>query len=172
MQCPACRGVLETFDEIGVELDRCRSCRGVWLDGRELSKLIEARGREFPPDFVAAVRERLEGAPRGALVQTEDREPRHCPRCDVPLRIFNYAYSTGVMVDRCPVCKGIWTDKGEIEQIEVLMSGAAEFQQLPEGGLHDCSSDPFGSAVRDDFSVSCGRRYGLFDYFFAILWRK
>lgn len=41
MNCPRCSGAsLREIDRDGVTIDRCESCRGVWLDRGELEKLI------------------------------------------------------------------------------------------------------------------------------------
>ncbi|MEA2524191.1 MAG: uncharacterized protein QOF73_1418 [Thermomicrobiales bacterium] len=40
MICPACGAELQTLERQGVEIDRCPSCRGVWLDRGELEKLV------------------------------------------------------------------------------------------------------------------------------------
>ncbi len=37
-----------------------------------------------------------------------------CPRCNVKLII---AEQHNVEIDRCPKCKGIWLDKGELDKI-------------------------------------------------------
>ena len=40
MHCPRCQStVLEEIDRSGVTLDRCPSCRGIWLDRGELEKI-------------------------------------------------------------------------------------------------------------------------------------
>lgn len=42
MKCPACPEVTLTMSErLGIEIDYCPECRGVWLDRGELDKLIE-----------------------------------------------------------------------------------------------------------------------------------
>lgn len=41
MLCPHCHDPLKISDRMGVEIDYCPSCRGVWLDRGELDKLIE-----------------------------------------------------------------------------------------------------------------------------------
>jgi len=43
LKCPACSisMVAIDYDETEVEVDHCTSCRGVWLDGGELEKIIE-----------------------------------------------------------------------------------------------------------------------------------
>ncbi len=45
MDCPRCQEVLRQAQRLGVEIDYCPRCRGVWLDGGEMEKLME-RSRE------------------------------------------------------------------------------------------------------------------------------
>lgn len=39
----------------------------------------------------------------------------NCPRCQAQLKVETYR---GIEVDRCPKCKGMWLDYGELEQLE------------------------------------------------------
>jgi uncharacterized protein len=41
MKCPSCDELLVMSDRLGVEIDYCPKCRGVWLDRGELDKIIE-----------------------------------------------------------------------------------------------------------------------------------
>lgn len=41
MDCPRCQENLRQAQRMGVEIDYCPRCRGVWLDGGELEKLME-----------------------------------------------------------------------------------------------------------------------------------
>jgi uncharacterized protein len=41
MNCPVCRSELRALDRLGIEIDTCPQCRGVWLDRGELDKLLE-----------------------------------------------------------------------------------------------------------------------------------
>ncbi|WP_245574376.1 zf-TFIIB domain-containing protein [Desulfovirgula thermocuniculi] len=45
-ECPVCRTPLRETPRYGVLLDLCPRCRGVWLDGGELEKVISL-AREF-----------------------------------------------------------------------------------------------------------------------------
>lgn len=38
-----------------------------------------------------------------------------CPRCNIDLEPEKYK---GIEVDRCPQCKGMWLDYGELDQLE------------------------------------------------------
>lgn len=39
LTCPVCRGQMREIDKLGVHIDTCTQCRGVWLDRGELEKL-------------------------------------------------------------------------------------------------------------------------------------
>lgn len=41
MKCPSCNETLLMTERLGIEIDYCPKCRGVWLDKGELDKLIE-----------------------------------------------------------------------------------------------------------------------------------
>lgn len=51
MECPRCREGLRRADRAGVEIDFCSRCRGVWLDGGELEKLLDRSGDYYPPSY-------------------------------------------------------------------------------------------------------------------------
>ena len=40
MQCPVCDDKMKEIERLGVAIDRCPGCKGVWLDRGELDKLI------------------------------------------------------------------------------------------------------------------------------------
>ena len=54
MRCPTCPdSTLVMADRVGIEIDYCPTCRGVWLDRGELDKIVERSAAESPS--VAAV---------------------------------------------------------------------------------------------------------------------
>lgn len=94
----------------GVTVDICRNCGGIWFDKDELrdtlsilKKSSEDPFNEFQTtqlrDFTRPFREIL------------------CPRCNTALQSFNYAYDSGIVLDHCPNCGGIWANKNAIEDI-------------------------------------------------------
>ena len=50
MPCPNCRTGLTLSERSGVEIDYCKTCRGVWLDRGELDKIIERSARDALPE--------------------------------------------------------------------------------------------------------------------------
>ncbi|MDD5058831.1 MAG: zf-TFIIB domain-containing protein [Sideroxydans sp.] len=50
MKCPICTTTdLLMTERMGIEIDYCPQCRGVWLDRGELDKIIERSMGELPP---------------------------------------------------------------------------------------------------------------------------
>ncbi len=41
MNCPVCSTELKIAERMGIEIDHCPKCRGIWLDRGELDKIIE-----------------------------------------------------------------------------------------------------------------------------------
>lgn len=48
MNCPHCAQSLQMSERLGVEIDYCPICRGVWLDRGELDKIL-ARAEDVGP---------------------------------------------------------------------------------------------------------------------------
>jgi len=89
--------LVETHD--GIEVDRCGTCNGRWLDHHELDQL-EATVPSTEAD-------------RRATVQYARRQSElKCPVCSQPMVAFNYrAYN--VEIDTCKDEHGFWLDSGE-----------------------------------------------------------
>lgn len=98
MLCPR-DGVELTVEQMdGIEVDRCTTCNGRWLDHGELDDLEATRSTEEE---------------RRATVQYAQRESElDCPVCGERMEAFNYrAYN--VELDTCKQEHGIWLDAGE-----------------------------------------------------------
>ncbi|MFD5826042.1 zf-TFIIB domain-containing protein [Lentzea sp. NPDC060358] len=56
MQCPKCHANMRTFDRMGVHIEQCDGCRGVFLDYGELESItrLEAQMQAPPPPPPAA----------------------------------------------------------------------------------------------------------------------
>jgi Zn-finger nucleic acid-binding protein len=53
-----------------------------------------------------------------------------CPRCRGNTHPFNYGDDTGIIIDQCGACHGVWLDRGELEKIQELVEGWED--ELPE----------------------------------------
>lgn len=60
----------------------------------------------------------------------------NCPACSTPMRPYE---KSGVEIDVCPSCRGVWLDRGELEKILEAESrhGAPYEAPYGHGGDHD-----------------------------------
>ncbi len=115
-KCPRCSSRLYMIERGGVRLDHCWDCNGIWFDKNELDELVD---EENTLELLIEITGKLKG--EGLL----------CPDCR---ELMNTHEVYGVYVDQCPVCKGIWMDKGETEKV----------WEMEERSRH-----PFGIGVDD-----------------------
>lgn len=55
MKCPNCDTTLAMSERLGVEIDYCPQCRGVWLDRGEIDRLLETERAQAVPAAAAPV---------------------------------------------------------------------------------------------------------------------
>lgn len=108
MKCPRCQSKVETRSTGGVEIDECSSCQGIWLTADELRRLKDETDKDLAwMDF------ELWKHPERFRV---DSKRIQCPTCATALVAIDYD-DTGVEVDFCTECRGVWLDGGELEKI-------------------------------------------------------
>ncbi len=116
MKCPRCPGgtalKAEMYEDI--EIDRCPSCGGTWLDQDELWAIVEIRDQKRPPTLVADVI----SASFSGVPATEHSTLERCPKCSEIMSPMNYNYSSGIVVEKCPAGHGIWLDRQELEKVQ------------------------------------------------------
>lgn len=68
MKCPNCKDDrnLSMTERMGIEIDYCPECRGVWLDRGELDKIIEKSQAEHTP---------VQALPREKIQEVIYRDP-------------------------------------------------------------------------------------------------
>jgi len=108
MNCPRCQAPLHTRSIDEVDIDECRSCQGIWLDADKL-RLLKDR---TDPDLQWMDFELWDHADRFRIAE----RPIICPACSVPLVAIDYA-DTGVTIDYCTGCRGVWLDADEFAKI-------------------------------------------------------
>jgi len=108
MKCPVCSAAMEKKHVQDVEIDECPECMGAWFQDDELRKAKDSADSDLNwMDFeVWKHADRFKAAPRNV----------GCPKCSGSLVCADYD-NTGVEIDCCPQCKGIWLDKGEFKKI-------------------------------------------------------
>ncbi len=121
MICPICKRLLEEMFLSGVIVNYCPICLGLWFEEDELSQAKDNRDRDL----------------RWLDIDLwQDKEKfriaygvRLCPSCRLPLYEVYYGNS-GIIVDVCNLCHGVWLDKGEFRKIVAWMKKKADYDIL------------------------------------------
>lgn len=125
LACPRDGAPLVPEPTFNITVDRCPTCRGVWLDGDELQVAIDG------------ATEQAETTPPPPAGRWEAVKYLRCPKCAEHMARANYLRVSGVIVDGCRRC-GTWLDRHEIERIGVFLAkGGAARVERAEAGLRE-----------------------------------
>src|SRR5258706_12141827 len=103
LSCPNDQTVLNSVEIEGVAIEQCPVCGGQWLHRAELETLGQHHRTHLEPINV------------GDIGITEST--RRCPQDETPMRQHEFAEHSGIKIDQCPTCQGIWLDQTELSQI-------------------------------------------------------
>lgn len=122
MDCPKCGipFIMDLYE--GVEIDQCSQCGGTWLDEGELTTIVHIQEERFSPELI---RDTLDYTFEG-IPQEEQESTVACPVCLSNMYPVNYAFSSGVIINRCSKNHGIWLDRDELEKVQIYMEDQAK----------------------------------------------
>jgi Zn-finger nucleic acid-binding protein len=134
--CPRCNIPLGVEEHGDIVMETCDRCGGRWMDPDTLKAILEV------------IRLPVQGtAVRTGIDLSEVSEDASCPSCGVPLVPFNYAGDSGIILDKCRLCGGLWLDKGDLERVLAVVS--ASTQDL-DRDVKRFSADLHEAEVRQD----------------------
>ncbi len=117
MQCPQCRSELDPLEYEGSPIHGCNTCGGEFISASDLGFIVRHRQAQFSAELQALLAERQ---PSFSVPESETTRSLSCPGCSESMRVVNYGGDSGVLVDRCERCQGIWLDQQELEKIQLL----------------------------------------------------
>lgn len=122
LPCSCCGCLMAVRGLIGITLNECGQCNGLWVPGNKLDALVSSAidARNKQGDAVG-----LGGDPRvkGGNPFSRKVEYGKCPECEVFMLRQNFRKTSGVIIDSCRE-HGTWLDADELEQIAgFIMSG-------------------------------------------------
>jgi Zn-finger nucleic acid-binding protein len=121
--CPVCQVSLVPQSHLGITIDVCPTCAGIWFDADELPRL-----REMDP----AILPRLDHLYQPMVERYEGAVERLCPKCRLPMYHYNYLYTSNITLDSCDQCGGVWVDHGELVKMDQLARDAHAMEIPPE----------------------------------------
>lgn len=108
MLCPDCKKNLEKVLLSGVEADYCPKCLGLWFEEEELRWAKDNKDQDLKWLDVDLWKD------SGKFKISQGR--KLCPSDRLPL--YETAYGgSGIQVDVCNICSGVWLDRGEFKKI-------------------------------------------------------
>ena len=122
--CPVCGKALVERRKEGESLRYCGECGGVWLARDAFSRLTAFLSHDPRTPVLKLDRSNTE--------TTISRTERRCPDCGETMRQFNYAGDSGIFLDRCTRCDGIWADKAELKSVAIFRKGNPKLDRLGE----------------------------------------
>ena len=131
-RCPADSAALDLYALSRIKFEGCPTCHGMWLDKDELRKLKN----KVNDGQLHWLNREVNDIEKTSMISSS----RICPKCpSSKLRSVMFGHS-GVVIDWCPDCQGIWLDRSEFDSIsEYLRSEAtsATRKQIAQELAHD-----------------------------------
>lgn len=151
LECPVCLGVklssTRISDDSQMEIDHCTRCGGVWLERDEAAQL-RARGRESLWARVTrrGASHRMPCRGCDGRIHRDDEACRACgwknvlicPACD---HAMTHEGRTGLALDICVRCRGVWFDNHELELIWTAVAATGAAQIAHQEGAFDGFAD-------------------------------
>jgi PAT family beta-lactamase induction signal transducer AmpG len=106
IRCPKCRCDMEQLQVEGIEVDRCRQCRGLWFDVGELDAVAH-----LPPELLDSG----DGAGDNAFDAMREYD---CPRCAGVMQPAPGPERPHINYETCGDCGGSFLDAGELRRME------------------------------------------------------
>ena len=111
---------MEPLVVVGVEIDRCPGCGGIWLDAGEIKSLAAQ-----PAEALNQITELDHQSPSVNSTErglAKDALEKPCPACGGKLA---HAIFGGTVVEHCNGCQGLYVDRGELQKAMELVDTTA-----------------------------------------------
>ena len=119
--CPIEQGELYKIKYIGVEVEECRKCQGIWLSCESVKELYNKFYLEVPAKIYHEFEPNINHRSWPSKIR--------CPNDQVILTTYEFK---NIEIDICEKCKGLWLDKGEIDKIRLKVTGKDRFESFIE----------------------------------------
>lgn len=125
-RCPNCKLQAMPIEYEGVRIYHCGGCGGHWMSPERLEVILERRELSMPE----AVRQKM----WDIAESSNSTGTLWCFSCGTEMVKEAFLYWDEIRVDRCPKCRGLWLDRGELELCQVFWEYAQDNPQQWSGG--------------------------------------
>lgn len=158
MKCPQCSAALSPMKYEGVNVHTCNKCGGEFVGPKEIQCIVKTREMVFGDHLhdLFNAHQPAFGAPAGEVNRDLD-----CPACKGPMRLISYAGDSGIAVDRCDSCGGLWLDHEELEKVQGIMEA---WQDRAPGQLMSIANElemARRKAAENSTAKFCGSRFSF-----------
>lgn len=119
LYCSGCGSGLRETQFLGVDIEICLNCGGVWLEDGRLKELIDSARRGLP---AKSVENATRFKPRYKLSSEDEARIVKCPWCIGILKPVNYTSSSGVAIYSCINNHGVWVPKDNLERLLLFLN--------------------------------------------------
>ena len=152
--CPVCLGATlqksVVIESPQLMIDHCPRCGGVWFDFGEVQQLRRADPKVLW-ELVAPHTEVHRMQCHKCQAYVERNESRcagcghanllDCPKCG---KALNVAYHSGLRLDACAHCKGVWFDRHELDEIwRIELDAALKRRSRMQAAGYTATDAPF-----------------------------
>ena len=123
IRCPKCRSDMDQVTHEGIEVDRCRLCKGIWFDAGEIEALTDKQAAA-----AIDIGEIETGKQHDTLRDYE------CPRCGGAMGCIADARQPHITFETCQDCHGSFLDAGELSDLAHVSVGEFFKSLLPGRG--------------------------------------
>jgi len=146
MLCPNCKQELNKVERQGERFEACPGCRGLWFARGELGAFVDL--------FIKQAGSRLHSG-ESPSANNRREHPRRakrlpCPKCDVPMRTFNYAYDSNIFLSRCLRCRGVWTGPDQVVRLAIYLKTQPKRGSRADSFVARRGPPPTGDQPRPD----------------------
>lgn len=107
---------MQPLEIVGVEIDFCSGCGGIWLDEGEIKALAAQPASAL--DQVRSLDNQIASVNPVAPGKSAETLSKPCPACGG--KLTNAEFS-GTNVEHCNGCHGIFVDRGELQKAMQLV---------------------------------------------------
>ena len=133
MKCPICDKALSSEPLHGHAVERCSDGHGCWLSEGVLGRLVR----------------QLESTTQAAAPPTNAPSDLPCPSCGSAMSRFNYSHDSGVLLQRCHRCGGVWLLPGQLEQLIRYRDSTPAIRALDAALVEEAARANHWGAARD-----------------------